>query len=125
MISREELNKIPLFQGISPEAAANIADHFSLRIFLPGEYVYYRGEPGNSMFVILNGRVVVTLTNAEGSDYTIATLREGNFFGELGLLVGEPRSTHVKAIASVLAAEIDQGAYQSLIRDVPDFNSRL
>ncbi len=125
MISREELEKIPLFQGISSKAAANVADHFSLRIFLPGEYIYYRGEPGNSMFVILNGRVIVTLTNAEGSDYTIATLREGSFFGELGLLVGEPRSTHVKAIASVLAAEIDQGAYQALIQDVPDFNSRL
>jgi DNA-binding NtrC family response regulator/NAD-dependent dihydropyrimidine dehydrogenase PreA subunit len=125
MISREELNKIPLFQGISSEAAANIAEHFSLRIFLPGDYVYFRGEPGNSMFVILNGRVVVTLTNAEGSDYTIATLREGSFFGELGLLVGEPRSTHVKAITSVLAAEIDQGAYQALTLDFPDFNSRL
>jgi len=125
MISREELNKIPLFQGISSEAAANIAEHFSLRIFLPGDYVYFRGEPGNSMFVIINGRVVVTLTNAEGSDYTIATLREGSFFGELGLLVGEPRSTHVKAITSVLAAEIDQGAYQALTLDFPDFNSRL
>jgi len=125
MISREELNKIPLFQGISSESAANIAEHFSLRIFLPGDYVYFRGEPGNSMFVILNGRVVVTLTNAEGSDYTIATLREGSFFGELGLLVGEPRSTHVKAITSVLAAEIDQGAYQALTLDFPDFNSRL
>ena len=88
MISREELGTITLFQGISSEAAANIADLLSLKTFEPGEYVILRGEPGHSMFVILKGKVVVTLTNAEGHDYTIATLQEGSFFGELGLSCG-------------------------------------
>jgi DNA-binding NtrC family response regulator len=125
MISREEIDKIPLFQGIPSETAAHIADHFSLRIFLPGEHVFLRGEPGNSMFVILKGKVAVTLTNAEGSDYAIATLREGGFLGELGLLAGEPRSAHVKAITALLAAEIDQEAYRALTRAFPEFNSRL
>lgn len=125
MISREELDKIPLFQGISSAQAESIAEHFSLRILLPGEYLFFRGEPGHSMFVILNGRVLVTLTNAEGSDYTIATLREGAFIGELGLLAGEPRSAHVKGITPVLAAEIDQKAYKSLIEVFPEFKSRL
>lgn len=125
MISREEIDKIPLFQGISSEAAAYIADHFSLRIFLPGEHVFLRGEPGHSMFVILNGKVLGTLTNAEGSDYTIFALREGAFVGELGLLAGEPRSADVKAITPVLAAEIDQQAYRALIQVFPEFKSRL
>ncbi|HBA53186.1 MAG TPA: hypothetical protein DCZ04_01665 [Syntrophorhabdus aromaticivorans] len=125
MISREEIDKIPLFRDISPEAAAHIADHFSLRIFLPGEYIFLRGEPGHSMFVILEGKVTATLTNAENSDYTIANAREGAFFGELGLLAGEPRSADVKAVTTVLAAEIDQEAYKSLRRVYPDFESRL
>jgi DNA-binding NtrC family response regulator len=125
MISREEIDKIPLFHGISSETAKSIADHFSLRIFLRGEHIYLRGEPGNSMFVILKGKVVATLTNAEGSDYTISTLREGGFFGELGLLAGEPRSEHAKAITEVLAAEIDQEAYRAFTRSFPEFNARL
>ena len=125
MISREEIDTIPFLQGISSEAAANIADHLSLRTFLPGEYVFLRGEPGHSMFIILEGKVVITLTNAEGHDYTVATLQEGSFFGELGLLAGEPRSGHVKAIVPVLAAEIDQKAYQVLNRVFPEFNTRL
>lgn len=69
MISHEELDKIPLFQGISPQAAAYIADHFSLRIFLPGEHIFLRGEPGDSMFVIINGKVLGMLTNAEGLEH--------------------------------------------------------
>lgn len=125
MISREELNKIPLFQGISPQAAAYIADHFSLRIFLPGEHIFLRGEPGDSMFVILNGKVLGMLTNAEGSDYTIFALREGAFVGELGLLAGEPRSADVKSVTPVLAAEIDQQAYWALNKVFPEFKSRL
>ena len=123
MFSKEELDKIPLFQGISPETAAKIADYFSLRIFFPGEHAFFRGEPAHSMFV-LKGKVVVTLTNAEGFDYTIVSLREGAFFGELGLLAGEPRSAHVKALTPVLAAEIDQEAYLALIQAFPDFKSR-
>jgi DNA-binding NtrC family response regulator/polyferredoxin len=125
MISREEIDAIPLFHGISSEAAANIADYLTLRTFLPGEYVFMRGEPGHSMFVVLRGRVSVTLTNAEGHDYTIATLMEGSFFGELGLLAGEPRSAHIKAVAPVLVAEIDQEAYPGLNRVFPEFNPRL
>ena len=125
MISREEIDTIPFLQGISSEAAASVADHLSLRTFLPGEYVFLRGDPGHSMFIILEGKVVITLTNAEGHDYTVATLQEGSFFGELGLLAGEPRSGHVKAIFPVLAAEIDQKAYQVLNRVFPEFNARL
>ena len=125
MISREEIDAIPLFHGMSSELGANIADHLSLRTFLPGEYVFMRGEPGHSMFVVIRGRVSVTLTNAEGHDYTIATLREGGFFGELGLLAGEPRSAHIKAVTPVLAAEIDQEGYPGLNRVFPEFNVRL
>ena len=55
----------------------------------------------------------------------VATLQEGSFFGELGLLAGEPRSGHVKAVVPVLAAEIDQKGYQVLNRVFPEFNARL
>ncbi|OPY75419.1 MAG: Alginate biosynthesis transcriptional regulatory protein AlgB [Syntrophorhabdus sp. PtaU1.Bin153] len=125
MLSREEINRIPLFRGISSEDIAHIADHFSLRIFLPGEYIFLRGEPGHSMFVILEGKVTGTLTNAEGSEYTIANAHEGAFFGELGLLAGEPRSADVKAVTAVLAAEIDQDGYEALSRVYPGFEPRL
>lgn len=125
MISIEEIGKIPLLHGISPEVAASIADRLSLRSFLPGEYVFLRGEPGHSMFVILEGKVAVTLTNAEGYDYTIATLQKGNFFGELGLLAGEPRSAHIKALTRLLTAEIDQEGYEDLKRIFPELNSKL
>ncbi len=124
-ISKEELETISLFQGISAGTAAAIAEHVSRRIFHTGEYVFLRGEPGHSMFVILRGKVAVTLTNAEGHDYTIATLQEGSFFGELGLLAGEPRSAHVKAVTPVLAVEIGQEGYPGLHVVFPEFSSRL
>lgn len=125
MISREQIDKIPLLQGISPEAAASIAHSLSLKSFLPGEYVFLRGEPADSMFVILEGKAAATLTNAEGHDYTIATLQKGNFFGELGLLAGEPRSAHIKALTPLLTVEIDQEGYEDLKALFPELHSTL
>ena len=125
MISKEQLDKLPLFEGISSEAAAGVAPHLRERSFLPGEYIFFRGEPGHSMFIVVEGKVAVTLTNDEGHDYTIATLQEGSFFGELGLLAGEPRSARVKAVTAVLAAEIEQEEYAALNRAFPGFHSRL
>lgn len=125
MILQERLYKLPLFEGISPQAAAKIADLLTLRAFAPGEYVFMRGDPGYSMFVILEGKVAVTLPNAEGHEYTIANLQEGSFFGELGLLAGEPRSARIKAVTPLQAVEIDQAGYPALNRVFPEFNARL
>ena len=125
MISREVLDQIPLFHGISPESAELIGDHIILRKFAPGHYIFRRGDPGHSIFVILEGKVSITLTNAEGHDYIIATLREGSFFGELGLLAGEPRSAHARAATEVLAVEIDQEGYPGMMEVFPHFGARL
>ncbi len=125
MISREKLDSIPLFHGISAKAAIDIRDHLPVRTFVPGGYVFFRGEPGNSMFILLKGKVIVTLTNDEGHEYTIATLRRGSFFGELALIAGEPRSAHIKVIDPTVVAEIDQKAYADLTRSFPEFDSRL
>ncbi len=125
MISQERLDKLRLFEGISPQAAANIGGFLRLRTFAQGEYVFMRGDPGCSMFVILEGKVAVTLPNAEGHEYTIASLQEGSFFGELGLLAGEPRSARIKAVTPLVAAEIDQAGYPGLNRVFPEFNARL
>jgi signal-transduction protein with cAMP-binding, CBS, and nucleotidyltransferase domain len=125
MISQNELQKMSFFREMSPEATARMGGYFSLRRFPPEEYIFLRGEPADSMFFIIEGKVVVTLTNAEGSDYTIANLREGGFFGELGLLAGEPRSAHVKAVTPVLVAEIDQVRYRALTEAFPEVDTRL
>ena len=125
MIPREKLETIPLFQGISAKAAANISDFLEIRTFAPGDFIFLRGEPGYSMFILLKGKVVVTLTNAEGHEYTIATLRRGSFFGELGLLAGEPRSAHIRTISSVVVVEMDQEAYSGLNRVFSEFGPRL
>ncbi|HEY3277834.1 MAG TPA: sigma 54-interacting transcriptional regulator [Syntrophorhabdaceae bacterium] len=125
MTPRELIDRLPLLAGISDEAAEHIHDYLTVRTFQPGENVFMRGEPGNSMFVILEGRIGVTLTNAEGYDYTIANLQEGSFFGELGLLAGEPRSAHLKVLTPLLVVEIGQEGYAGLIRVFPELNDRL
>ena len=100
--------------------------HFSLRTFLRGEHVFLRGEPGNSMFVILKGKVVVTLTNAEGVRlYHCHLARRWLFLANWGSSQENRVRITSKAITPVLAAEIDQEAYRALTRAFPEFNARL
>ena len=62
------------------------------------------------------GAVTERVTNAENIEYTVATLGEGQVFGEMALLTGEPRSANVKTITEVRAIEVRQQEFTELIR---------
>ena len=66
-------------------------------MFAPDEAIVQKDQPGGSMFVIHKGSVEIQTTDEEGNKKVIGTLREGDFFGEMSMLTGEPRSATVIA----------------------------
>jgi DNA-binding NtrC family response regulator/ferredoxin len=125
MVALQEVQALELFQGLAPETLDQVARRFEPVTFPAGTTIFYRGDPGASMFVILSGRAAVTLNNVEGLEYTIATLGPGEVFGEMALLTGEPRSANVRTVSEVKAVEVRQAAFGELIRIVPELNARL
>ena len=93
-------------------------------VFAPGETVIRAGDPGSSMFVVHNGRVQVQV-NDNGRHRTVATLNEGDFFGEMALFTGEPRTANVIAVEETEVLEIGHGAMKRIFETNPDLVESL
>lgn len=91
---------VPLFQGLNSEDYATVCMAMVQRRFSAGETILYEeDDETQTFFIIATGRVNVVVLTSEGKQTILATLRPGDFFGEMAILDGEPRS------ASVVAAE--------------------
>jgi CRP-like cAMP-binding protein len=81
-----------------------------------GERVIEQGEEGGSMFILLHGEAAVLL-NANGTETQVAMLREGDYFGEMSLLTGEPRSATVVARTDCEIWEIGKEVLGDLLEE--------
>lgn len=120
----ERLSAVDIFAPLSADEIAMLA-HASVRhVFAPGEIVIRAGDPGSSMFVVHNGRVRVQISD-QGKTRTVATLNEGEFFGEMALFTGEPRTANVVALEETEVLEIGHAAMKSVFDTNPDLVESL
>lgn len=91
------------------------------RYFREGDLVCKKGEPGHSMFTIIEGEVDVILELPTGTT-RLATLKAGDLFGEMSLITGAPRSATIRVSSDYLrAVEIDRARFVYLIGQQPAF----
>lgn len=88
------------------------------RTYLPGENVVAEGTKGSTAFIILSGTVRV-LKQAKGREIPVATLGEGQVFGEMGLIEDRPRSATVRALSELKVRCIDREHFNELLRIKP------
>jgi CRP-like cAMP-binding protein len=81
---------------LAPEQIEVLARDATIQRYLPGECVVRQGEAGQELYVILEGTADVRIRQ-DGRSLTVATLQKGQFFGEMSLLTGEPRTATVVA----------------------------
>lgn len=120
----ERLSAVDLFAPLSVKETALLAEAAKSHVFAPGETVIRAGEAGSSMFVLHNGRVSVQI-NENGRPRTVATLNEGDFFGEMALFTGEPRAANVVALEETEVLEIGHEAMKKVFDTNPDLVETL
>src|SRR5262249_36996108 len=92
-----ELRQMPLFAPLNDAEIEQLGRGAVPRRCTTGEALVRQGEAGDSLFVIKAGRVRVDVRRANGQALTVATRGPTEFFGEMSLLTGEPRSASVIA----------------------------
>ena len=92
------LATIPLFSGLPPEELERFAELTRERSYPKGSVILFQDDPGDSLFVLRDGRVKVVLIGEDGREVILGVLEPGAHFGELALIDDQPRSAHVIAM---------------------------
>jgi small-conductance mechanosensitive channel/CRP-like cAMP-binding protein len=112
------LKQADLFSTLTADEVQLLARGLAEKRFAAGEAILRQGQPGDSMFIIAEGSVRVSL-GQDDINTTLASLAAGDFVGEMSLMTGEPRSASCLAATDVLAYELGHATLQSLLTARP------
>jgi CRP/FNR family cyclic AMP-dependent transcriptional regulator len=111
------LRNVPLFSGLDQAEFKRLAKIATRRRAANGEYVVRAGEQAESLIILLTGRAKVTNVDADGREVILAWLAPGEFFGEMGLIDGIPRSANVVVVESCELLIIGKDEFHSFMRE--------
>jgi small-conductance mechanosensitive channel/CRP-like cAMP-binding protein len=119
------LQRIGMLEVLTPEQMGRLAEESIERVYAAGEPVIRQGDPGTSLFVIMSGRVEVTVRQADAAAVCLATLEPGYYFGEMSLMTGEPRSATVTALVESRLLEVGKESFGRILAAQPDLVEQL
>ncbi|MCD4750721.1 MAG: cyclic nucleotide-binding domain-containing protein [Thermoanaerobaculales bacterium] len=115
----KERDSSSLFSAFPKEALEDILASTSLRSFLEGDIIVTEGEEGSSLFLLVTGEVKVFTRGEKGEHLQLAELGPGDFFGEVSLLTGRPRTATITAKTGVSAIELSRDGIHQIAQNHP------
>ena len=114
----DRLQRVPIFDPLSEEEMERLAKSSKARIYAPGEAIVRLGGEGSSMFIINRGKVYVEIVE-NGKPKKVNELAENDFFGEMSLLTGQPRTANVIASIETEVLQIRKNALKPILESNP------
>jgi transcriptional regulator with AAA-type ATPase domain/polyferredoxin len=115
----EVLQKSFLFASIPGGQLEAMAARAELLDLPAGAFVFREGDAGDSLYIVMDGRVSVFSTNDEGGETMLTELGPGESFGEMALLAGEPRSASVRASEGTRLLRLMKNEFDRLLQEQP------
>ena len=119
------LSKVPFFAGVPAEELEKLATSLQRRTVRAGKAVFRQDDPGSSLYVIESGVVKVQRTSPEGKEVILTILGPGDFFGELALLDGEPRSADAVAKEDTALLVLERDDFLAFLDRAPAVATKL
>lgn len=113
-----------LFKTMDDQGRARLLQSGVVKSFAPTAHIMRQGEPGGSMFLILQGTVRVTSDTVWG-DVDLAELGRGACLGEVGIITGKPRTATAEAITDVDCVEFQRHRLERILDDYPQVRTKL
>ncbi len=110
-----ELRSVELFRPLSFDQIAELSQSSSKLLYSKGEILVQQGDSGDSLFIITDGVVDVSVSDSIGNRTHLADLHSGDYFGEMSLLTGEPRSASVIALAETEVIVVEKSGMAELL----------
>jgi small-conductance mechanosensitive channel/CRP-like cAMP-binding protein len=119
------LEKVPLLEPLSDENREKIAQEATIQDFGDNEVIVMHAEPGDSLYIILDGACDVLLEQKGSASKKVATINKGGFFGEMSLLTGEARSATVKTLEYATVIRVDKALFSTILASNPEICESL
>lgn len=119
MSKLELLRKVPAFARLTDDQLALLAAHIGSQSFAHGETIFHQGSIGSALYIVVSGQVNISVVSESGQELTLAIFRTGDFFGELALLDGQPRSASARAMRATTTLTLQRTTFLHTIHICP------
>ena len=123
-VSPDRLRQVPLLSGVDDETLVLVAQRFSSQLHPQNRFVFRQGDLGEAFYIVVKGHVEV-LVSADDREQRVATLDDGDFFGELALLDAKPRNASVRTLSPSLFLVLQREQFERLLDDQPGLRSAI
>jgi len=113
------LRRIKIFEGLSITELAAVASVTEEIVFQPGETVIKEGEPGETMYLILEGEVSVNKGQEQGHEIELDRISAGDYFGEMALFEDIPRSATIRTQKETRLLMLHKREFAEIVREYP------
>ena len=93
-----------------------LGEYGQVRTYVDGEVIFSEGDPGREMYVVREGKVRI-FGSSQDRETTLCILRKSDFFGEMSLLTGRPRSATAAAVGDVELLSIEKAQFDHLVEE--------
>src|SRR5205085_4111648 len=120
VMTLESLRSVPLFASLDDEAARALRDLLEVRALPAGTVLFNAGDAGDAMYLIEDGRVRIFIIDEDKNEVTLTELAQGDFFGEMAIVDGKPRSASAAVSAPARLAVLKRDDFINFIRRNPE-----
>jgi ATP-binding cassette subfamily B protein len=120
-VDAARLKHFPILEKLSEEKLAEIAPYFATETYPPGRDLVRQNEPGDKFYIIARGKVEVWRAEEHsGRVMRMAVLQEGDFFGEITLITGFPRTATVRTLTVCTCISLERGQFNRMLERSPE-----
>jgi ATP-binding cassette subfamily B protein len=124
-IEASRLRRVPLFADLPLEALAAITSRLEIERYAPGDTIIRQGDVGDKLYLIDRGQVEISAHDGASPEQHLNTLHEGDYFGEIALLLDIPRTATVRALSPVQVLTLSKADFRLLVERLPVIAQRL
>ncbi len=121
----QELGQITALQKLPPEKMAELIHDLDELSFDTEAPIFKQGDEASEMYFIISGQVQIVLHGDSDTEEQIATLGPGETFGEIGVLLGKPRTADAIPKGPVRLYRLNKGDFDAISRDVPEVKAEI
>lgn len=121
----EFLRRCELFEKLTAQTIADVADKIGKSKYPPKADIVRQGEEGDRFYIIRRGRVEVLVDSGDGNPKQVATMGEGDFFGETALIKEQPRNATVRALEPVEVYFLNKDDFRATLESSSTFAQQI